>query len=109
MMEAVRVRDLGLQVERTALAWHRTGLSVVVNALLVVRSGVEHRSNAIVALGVMLMLAACAVMLFGAWRKRELTQSSSPLVPPLAAFQVVTIVVLLTSLAALPVIWLEGF
>ncbi|WP_036555874.1 DUF202 domain-containing protein [Nocardioides insulae] len=44
-------RDLGLQAERTALAWRRTGLTAFVLGLLLVRLGLADGAPAEVAAG----------------------------------------------------------
>lgn len=57
-------RDPGLQPERTALAWQRTGLSAAVVAVLLVRSGVVGSSPLEIAGGacaaVVVLLSALA-------------------------------------------------
>lgn len=68
----MNIRDPGLQAERTALAWNRTALALLVNALLSLRIG-WGSGNAWVTLLAVALLAACAfVVAHGAWRKRVL-------------------------------------
>jgi uncharacterized membrane protein YidH (DUF202 family) len=55
-------RDPGLQPERTALAWQRTGLAAVVLAVLLLRHGVLDRAPLEIMAGV---LAAAAALLSG--------------------------------------------
>ena len=68
----MKVRDPGLQVQRTALAWVRTGLAVLVNALVALRAGqqggfdVDHAAWS-VSVGGAAVTIAC-----GAWRRRML-------------------------------------
>ena len=81
-MATAERRDPGLQGERTALAWSRTGLAVLVNALVVLRSGLSYGSRPIAVLGVALLLAACGVMLYGVQRKRQLAAPALPTAPP---------------------------
>ena len=75
-------RDPGLQAERTALAWSRTGLAVFVNALLALRSGWADDQPAITVLGLVLLIAAAAAALCGAWRRKRLSSGGKGLAPP---------------------------
>jgi len=75
------MRDPGLQAERTALAWSRTALAVLANALLVLRSGWVSERITITAFGFVLLLAAAAIYLHGAWRRRELLTAYRAVAP----------------------------
>ncbi|MFF1635049.1 DUF202 domain-containing protein [Leifsonia sp. NPDC058248] len=80
-------RDPGLQAERTALSWTRTALVIVVNALLSLRSGVISGEPALVAVGVLLLGAAIAAVVYGGVRGRALvghTGQKPPTAPALA-------------------------
>ena len=88
-------RDPGLQAERTALAWNRTGLAVLVNALLALRSGWTGRGAPITALGFVLLLASGAIILYGAWRRRHLLSVQGALAPSAHAVVAVAAVTLL--------------
>ena len=60
--------DRGLQRERTSLSWNRTALSVIVVALLLVRSGFVAEQPALAVLGATLLVGAAAIVLFAARR-----------------------------------------
>jgi uncharacterized membrane protein YidH (DUF202 family) len=75
-------RDPGLQAERTALAWSRTGLAVFVNALLALRSGWVNGETSITVLGLVLLIAAAAAVLCGGWRRKHLSSGRQPIAPP---------------------------
>ena len=75
-------RDPGLQPQRTALAWSRTGLAVFVNALIVLRAGLASEQATIVALGVLLLVAAGLSVVCGTWRVRHLAEAGSQSAPP---------------------------
>lgn len=94
-------RDPGLQAERTALAWNRTGLAVLVNALLVLRSGWTGRGAPITALGFVLLLASGAIIFYGAWRRRHLQSGLGTLAPSAHAVAAVAAVTLLACAVAI--------
>lgn len=91
-----RPRDPGLQAERTALAWSRTGLAMLVNALLALRSGWTVRDAPITALGFVLLAASGVTIVYGAWRRRTLLVEYEVFAPSAHA---VTAVVAVTLLA----------
>lgn len=74
-------RDPGLQRERTAMAWTRTSLSVLVNALIVLRAGGNADNKVILALGFLLLAAAGGAIACGAWRSRRLASGANPTTP----------------------------
>ena len=71
----------GLQRERTAMAWSRTGVAVLVNALIVLRAGTQASQPAIIALGTLLLGASGAAVAAGAWRSRRLAVHHDPTTP----------------------------
>ena len=75
------LRDPGLQPERTALAWNRTAMVGIVNAVLALRSGIANDQQLVMILGTILLGAAAAVMTFGALRRRNLTSAEPALAP----------------------------
>lgn len=64
--------DPGLQQQRTGLAWTRSSLVVAMNAVLVVRAGVVDAMPSLVAAGMVLLLAAVAVLLHGRRRHQRI-------------------------------------
>lgn len=74
--------DPGLQGERTALAWSRTGLALCANALLALRAGIAARHGLTTALGAALLLAAACTVLVGVMRRRQLVHRHVRMVPP---------------------------
>jgi uncharacterized membrane protein YidH (DUF202 family) len=100
----LRPQDPGLQAERTALAWNRTGLAVLVNALLALRTGWVSRTTPITALAFALLMASGAAFLYGAWRRRHLLNGRGATAPPaiaMAATAVVTLIACATGVAAI--------
>lgn len=91
------LQDPGLQTQRTALAWHRTGLAVLVNALVILHSGVSAGHALLTLLGGLLLVAAAGVAAFGAWRSRALTHGPTYATTPA---RVVLAAAGVTSLAA---------
>jgi hypothetical protein len=78
----VSQRDRGLQPQRTALAWVRTGLAVFVNALIVLRAGLVTKQLVILALGTVLLVASALSVVFGTWRVRHLAAHGARVAPP---------------------------
>lgn len=58
-------RDLGLQPERTSLAWLRTGLAATTASLVLVRVAVHRERGLIAALSAVLALVALGALLEG--------------------------------------------
>jgi uncharacterized membrane protein YidH (DUF202 family) len=93
-----RVFDVGLQHERTALAWDRTGLSLLVVGVLTLRSGGPPFDDLLHAPGYLAMAVGAVLLWAGGrrYRRREadLRRGVSPVQPHL---------VLLTGIAAVAV------
>ena len=81
-MAEVSQRGRGLQPQRTALAWVRTGLAVFVNALIVLRAGFVTKQVVILALGTVLLVASALSVAFGTWRVRHLAAHGARVAPP---------------------------
>lgn len=77
-MSGILPRDPGLQPERTALAWHRTGWAIMLNAVLGMRMGVSNSSPGVTILALALMAASGVVFWFGTYRRRALLASQPP-------------------------------
>ncbi|MEJ3403706.1 DUF202 domain-containing protein [Rathayibacter sp. YIM 133350] len=75
MTDAAPARDPGLQPERTRLAWTRTALALVLNAVLVVRSGIVHDLPVFTVIGAGLIVAAAAEIAIGVRRARALAEA----------------------------------
>jgi uncharacterized membrane protein YidH (DUF202 family) len=93
-----------LQAERTALAWNRTGLAVLVNALLSLRAGWANQGVGVTTLALLLLIAAGAIFFYGTWRRRHLFDAAGHLTVPTVAVAmaaVVTLAACATGLASL--------
>lgn len=93
--------DPGLQPQRTALAWSRTGLAVFVNALLALRTGAQLGRTFVIALGIVLLFAAAGIVACGAWRRRCLARCDVPAAPSLSMIRGVIIISWLACAAGL--------
>lgn len=100
-------RDPGLQAERTALAWSRTGLAMAVNALLVLRSGFVSDQASLVVAGVLLFGLSAGAAAYGTVRRRELASSDGPSEPSAWVILGLAATVVLATCAALVSILLE--
>lgn len=101
---APRPRDAGLQVERTALSWNRTGLTVLANALLVLRTGWTSGEVSLTVVAFALLVAAGAAIFYGGWRRRHLLKGHGMTAPPalvIAVAAVVTLVACATGIASI--------
>jgi uncharacterized membrane protein YidH (DUF202 family) len=78
-------RDVGLQGERTTLAWRRTAAAIVGNAILILRSGLMSGRHTVTTLAILLMIASGALFAFGAWRGRHLIRAHGEVAPPTLA------------------------
>lgn len=97
-------RDPGLQAERTALAWNRTGLLVLINAALALRSGWESEETAITFLAIALLAAASAWIIYGAWRRHSLVSRqdrSSPSAVGIAAAAAIALCACVVGVASM--------
>lgn len=61
-------RDPGLQAERTALAWNRTGMGLLLNAALLLRCGSAVRDVPVLATGGLLLFGAALTLAYAAYR-----------------------------------------
>lgn len=101
MRPSAAPRDRGLQAERTALSWNRTALAVAVNAGLALRAGSQSGRLALVGLGVILLVAAGAVALYGAYRRDRLLFGDKPAAVPAVAMAAVAGIVALACAAGI--------
>jgi len=76
------MRDSGLQRERTALAWYRTALAVLVNGALLVRAAVEARSPLVWAVAVLVVTAALGLFAVGWLRSRAILLAAASSASP---------------------------
>ena len=75
------MRDAGLQPERTALAWRRTALAMLVNGALLARSSVKADSAVLFIVSIALVAASLSTFGIAAWRRSELLREHAPRAP----------------------------
>ncbi|WP_176513069.1 DUF202 domain-containing protein [Pseudomonas faucium] len=95
-------RDPGLQAERTALSWSRTGWAMLANALLALRAGWHAQPVPDSLPGCTLLVAAVAMGLYGCRRREQLSSARTcTAVPALAVWSVsiATLIACIVSLA----------
>jgi uncharacterized membrane protein YidH (DUF202 family) len=73
--------DAGLQPQRTALAWKRTGLALFVNALVILRSGFQEQHTLLIALGIAMAIGSGWMASYGTWRAKQLARHVVPGLP----------------------------
>jgi uncharacterized membrane protein YidH (DUF202 family) len=96
-----RVFDRGLQHERTALSWDRTGLSLLVVGSLLLRSGGPPYGDLVHAPGYFGLVVGAVLLWAGGWRYRRreviLRESGSAVQPGLVVLTAVAALVMATA------------
>jgi uncharacterized membrane protein YidH (DUF202 family) len=75
-------RDAALQPERTAMAWNRTGASVVINGILLLRGGIVSGQRLVAVLGGLLLIFGILACGYGSIRHGQLDASADQVVNP---------------------------
>ncbi|WP_317658210.1 DUF202 domain-containing protein [Pseudomonas sp. KU43P] len=94
-------RDPGLQAERTALSWSRTGWAMLANALLALREGWHAQPAAGSLLGCTLLIAAAAMGLYGCRRRKQLLNMNKWTAVPALAFSSVSIATFIACIVSI--------
>lgn len=95
------MRDPGLQPERTALAWQRTALSMLVNGGLLLRSAMLAQSTWLVVVAVAILAAALSTFGLSTWRHRVLLRAAGPRSPHAALMLLLGATVIVSAGAGL--------
>lgn len=66
------LRDVGLQFERTSLAWSRTALAMLVNTGLLLRSAITEKQESLVYICLGIGAASIFLASFAIYRSRKL-------------------------------------
>ena len=90
--------DSGLQAQRTALAWSRTALAMIVNALLVLRLGVNAADRPVEFLGLGFLAISGGLLLIGGIRRRQLAKAHTAASP--RVMRICALCVVLVSIAS---------
>jgi uncharacterized membrane protein YidH (DUF202 family) len=72
----------GLQAQRTALAWGRTALALLVTTLLIMRAGLRSGETAIQVLGGIVAIASAAILSVAVIRGMQLRGGAMIVAPP---------------------------
>lgn len=91
--------DPGLQPQRTSLAWSRTALALGVNALLVLRAGVQSGDALLFTLGGLAALHAVAIATLAIHRKHQLARH--PCAPGTAVVAITAISVVVAAVGGM--------
>jgi uncharacterized membrane protein YidH (DUF202 family) len=95
-------QDPGLQPQRTALAWGRTGLAMFANALLVLRLGANAADRPVEFMGIVFLAISGGMLFIGEGRRRQLARTparANPLV--MAACVICVVLVSLVGVVAM--------
>lgn len=97
--------DRGLQPERTSLAWTRTSSVLLLNAVVMLRSGFVGESLPLLVLSCALLAASAAVFWYARMRRARLVAGFHPLAPPALVMRGVATVTLIACLTGVLAIW----
>ncbi len=100
--EPSEVFDGGLQQERTALAWERTAIAIMVAGTLLARYGSEDGHNFIAAVGMVEVIGGAVLLVWAGWHYADLhdtLRSGHQIVHRRAARWVGRFVVVFTGIA----------